>query len=444
MTHHTRGSRIIVFASPKGGVGRSTCAVALARALAARDRRVLLVDACGLAGSLTILAGLNQVQIQSPMELQPVNTSASNIDLAVIEPIQDNITALFRHWRQNYGYDDIIVDTPAGFEKTPIALFNHADLPILIITPETPVLQLATRWLRQAAASHLEWILDDRELCEHLNTCSESWTFKSVYSGLDSTQQSLFSEGIESFKCAMLLNHRMENSEDYQGQALCHAYGLLLGINVLWIGSVLSDDRRWFFARRLAAVSLFNREDPLVREFDGLAREKLNTIVFSAKPCLPLTQPELQSLDFLRADSPESARQIYRLLWEGYRRENGMVSCILSSGEIPGVISLLEIAYRNSESPQNPSPSMTVPAVSRTSEGTCQDEAGDWLRKHREEANLTIQQLAMKTRIPRKILDNLENLETQGMSPLRLQAYLIEVAKSLEIPEDEILTQFGF
>ena len=47
----------ILFASGKGGVGKSTAAVCLARALAKRQKRVLLVDCDVGLRALDLLAG---------------------------------------------------------------------------------------------------------------------------------------------------------------------------------------------------------------------------------------------------------------------------------------------------------------------------------------------------------------------------------------------------
>lgn len=461
MTQNHSTRRIIAFAGPKGGCGRSTCTVTLARALAARDRHVLIVDNNGFAGGLSALVDLPRQNVQNPYGFKPTSTSNPNIDIVTLTPVRDSVAEVFGYWRQSFDYDDIIIDLRSGFGSEPCDFFIYADFPILLLNAEPATIQLATVWLRQVIIRHIEKKTDFEDLISHFSDCRDTWDFFSIYDNLSPVLQQQFITALSSFKCALLLNHRHENSEELQGRALCHAYGLLLGVNIELFGTLPSDDRRWFFSRKLADVSLFNREDPLVKEWNVLAREKLNGDLFKSRPCLPLLQPQSQPRQFLLVDTAEEARKSYRQLWEGYRRENGLVTNIFSPEEISKNIANLEIAYRNADIEQSLSPSSSSahisserPVVTRSFSDTfaavksydpasCHPDAGRWLQSQRENAGLTTAQLAIKTRIPKKVIENLENRELSQISVVRLQAYLFEIARYLNIDLNELRRKFG-
>ena len=168
---------------------------------------------------------------------------------------------------------------------------------------------------------------------------------------------------------------------------------------------------------------------------------------------------ELKARQFLGAGSPEEARQLYRLLWEGYRRENGLVANVMSRENIAHIIAQLEIAYRHSENePNNAETNVNsaceVPAVTRSfstafaasgsfNPNKCQNNAGAWLKEQRELACYSIEQLALKTRISSKIIENLESCTIDTIPAPRLQAYLFEIAKLLGLNFDEVKEKFG-
>lgn len=461
MTRHQLTSRIIAFAGPKGGCGRSTCTVSLARALASRDRRVLIVDNNGFAGGLAPLVDLPRQNVQDAYHFKPASTPNPNLDLVTIAPVRDSIDELFDHWRKTYEYDDIIIDLRSGFGAEPCDLFIHADIPVLIVNAEPATIQLATIWLRQVMIRHIEAHHEFGDLISHFSDCRDTWTFSSVYDNLPPLLQQQFISSIDTFRCALLFNHLRENSEELQGMALCHAFGVCLGANIEWLGSLSFDDRRWFFSRRLADVSLFNREDPMVREWDTLAREKFHDDLFKKRPCLPLLNPQSNPRQYLLVETAEEARKSYRLLWEGYRRENGLVTCLFPANEIVKIIANLEIAYRNADvepsvmqvsSPEQNSPersvvtrlfSDTFAAVKSYDPAACSPNAGLWLQTKRKNAGLSVAQLALKTRIPKKVIENLEKCDLAQLSAVRLQAYLFEIARAIEIDLDELRHQFG-
>ena len=442
-------ARIIAIAGPKGGIGRSTCTVVLARAFAALDSRVLIVDTNGFAGGLSALVDLPPQLPQSTSSFEPAHTSVKNIDLVAIRMTKDSVETQVDNLRK-LSYDEVILDLGGGFGRESFDVFLNADLPILLADPEPASIQLATLWLRQICIRFVE--IREPECAPYIVPPND-WAFMSAYQNMPAALQARFAKTIESFRCLFVLNRRRENSEILQSQALCHAWGMLLGLNIRFAGSLQFDERRWFFARQLADVSLFKREDPMVRECDEILRTRLNNEHFLPQTCLPLLNAQLQPRQVLRVETADEARQVYRQLWEGYRRDNGMVAQILPSETIAEIIAQLEIARRRAEidpetEPQTAShTSATIRSHSaelRFAPESCPPDAGKWLTEKRETFGITRSQIALKTRIPQKVIEKLEQRDLSGLTPARLEAYLIEIAKVLGIDPDEIRRRFGF
>ncbi len=446
--------RMIVMTGPKGGIGRSTCAVALAKSLAIREHNVLLIDLSQWA-ALANCIDFSNPKIQTIDTLKPVHTLQNGLDYACIK--QETSDIIHAHLREMTEYDDIVIDTTADNSNLACDLFLRADVPVLIADPEPSSIRMATIWLRYAFIRYLERFPENDELVTILKDCETSWTFKSIQQQLTPKQLNQFVAELTGFRCAFLLNNRRENSEILQSRALCHAWAMLLGTNIHFLGSLSYDDRRWFFARSLADVSLFMREDPLVRECDEIQRDAMISLSFEDQFCLPMIQVQAQPRQFLLASSPDEACQTYRILWEGYRRENGLVSNIFNRDETLAIIAQLEKAYKRADfEPEKLSShsSHENQAVTRNLSQTftinkdyhpenCADNAGIWLKSKREALGLTLAQLSLKSRIPSKILEKFEQQAFDDIPPARLQAYLFEIAKLLDLSFDDIKNKFG-
>ncbi len=453
MSRTRQQMRITVMASPKGGIGRSACTIALAKALASRDRRVLVVDMSPWA-TLAIDMDLPTQTPQPVGDFRAINTTFPGIDYVCLTPEEpDSFIAQLRALSQ---FDEIVID--AADPEFECELFLRADMPILIANPEPAVIFQSTIWLRRTFIRYIRRFEETDDLSSILSKEELTWEFNSIYERLSPTLQTRFAEEVSAFRCAFLLNHRRENSESLQSLALCHAWGVMLGLDIRFLGSIQFDDRRWFYMRKLAEVSAFMREDPIVREMDSIVRETMNSLKFGTNACLPLIQESQQPRDFLRASTSEEARQNYRILWEGYRRENGLVANILNRDTIAQIIAKLEAAYKKSDlEPASAAPKSSVaeaPAISRSFSSTFatarrtepkQSDSlpGSYLQKLRETTGISVRQLALKIRIPAKIIEKLESEDCHDIPPARLQAYLFEISKGLGTSFDDLKKRFG-
>lgn len=126
-------SRIIAFAGQKGGVGKSTCATAVAAELEARGRRVLLVDTDRQRSALG-WADARELQLQGADALAAAQAPRAG-SLAVIamgDGMHRTLPGLAA------GYDVTVIDCPPQLADAQRAALGVADLVVLPCGPGGP------------------------------------------------------------------------------------------------------------------------------------------------------------------------------------------------------------------------------------------------------------------------------------------------------------------
>ena len=144
-------ARVIAVTSGKGGVGKTNASVNIAISLAARGKRVALLDAdLGLA-NVEVLLGLNsifnlqhvidgeksmsQVMVHGPGGLRVIPGTSGLAKLADLsEHARRNIMTGLREIQRQADY--IIIDTMAGIGRGAVAFVVPADEVLLVCTPE--------------------------------------------------------------------------------------------------------------------------------------------------------------------------------------------------------------------------------------------------------------------------------------------------------------------
>lgn len=140
-------ARKILFASGKGGVGKSSLAVCMAKRLFSKGGKVLMVDCDICLRSLDILLGLSKKAVYDWSDVIKGNCNpndaiiqergpsllvAPNNDIDIkIEQAKD----LIKNYEEDFDY--IIIDSPAGIGKGFKLALSMADEALVISTPDT-------------------------------------------------------------------------------------------------------------------------------------------------------------------------------------------------------------------------------------------------------------------------------------------------------------------
>jgi flagellar biosynthesis protein FlhG len=155
--HPARWSRphvpLVVIASGKGGVGKSTLAANLAVALGQKGARVLLVDADFSQASLDLLLGLHprhdlshvfagektldEIAVTGPRGVTLIPAASGAPDLADLDDVR--LEFLLRGLTQlEEDVDLMVIDTASGISRAVTSLCLAADLALMVTTPEMP------------------------------------------------------------------------------------------------------------------------------------------------------------------------------------------------------------------------------------------------------------------------------------------------------------------
>ncbi len=135
----------IVIASGKGGVGKTSVTVGLAKALYKMGKKVLVVD-CDVLRSVDLLTGVTESLLYDWGDAvlgrcQPLETVYPSADVSVITSpaTYDGITVpKFKEFLDNFNdeYDFILLDAPAGIGRPLETAAMVADRGIVVSTPD--------------------------------------------------------------------------------------------------------------------------------------------------------------------------------------------------------------------------------------------------------------------------------------------------------------------
>lgn len=135
----------IAIASGKGGVGKSSLTVGIGKALAARGKKVLLID-CDCLKSIDLLTGITEFLlynwgdvIKERCESENALYSAGDVSVITCPDSYDDITeeqmkSLVRKYEDDFDY--ILLDSPAGIDKGLSLSCSVADRGLVVSTPD--------------------------------------------------------------------------------------------------------------------------------------------------------------------------------------------------------------------------------------------------------------------------------------------------------------------
>jgi len=148
---------MLVIAGGKGGVGRTTCALALGAALGRDGRDVLVVDADVRAPDLTRRAGLDDADVGAPSPgehgLAAVDDGTPVAEAARSVPGRPGLWVLGRGERCSAGLaldrlewsGPVVVDAPAGAGRPAARAIRIAGHAMLVATPTPAALRAGAR-----------------------------------------------------------------------------------------------------------------------------------------------------------------------------------------------------------------------------------------------------------------------------------------------------------
>lgn len=150
----------IAIASGKGGVGKSSLTVGIGKALAARGKRVLLID-CDCLKSIDLLTGITEFLLYNWGDVIKERCESENAlydagDVKVItcpdsyEDISaEEMKAFVKKYEEDFDY--ILLDSPAGIDKGLSLSCSVADRGLVISTPDLVCVRSACIAAREMA-----------------------------------------------------------------------------------------------------------------------------------------------------------------------------------------------------------------------------------------------------------------------------------------------------
>ena len=155
----------IAIASGKGGVGKSSLTVGIGKALAARDKKVLLID-CDCLKSIDLLTGITEFLlynwgdvIKERCESENALYSAGDVSVITCPDTYEDITAeqmktLIKKYENDFDY--ILLDSPAGIDRGLTLACSVADRGLVVSTPDLVCVRSACIAAREMAKCGVE------------------------------------------------------------------------------------------------------------------------------------------------------------------------------------------------------------------------------------------------------------------------------------------------
>ncbi|NPA14229.1 MAG: septum site-determining protein MinD [Aquificae bacterium] len=155
-------AKVYVITSGKGGVGKSTTTANIATALAKLGKKVLAIDADIGLRNLDMLLGLENRIVYDildvvegrvppdkafvkdkhglPLYLLPANQTKNKDAIT-----EEQMVALVKTLKENYDFDYILIDSPAGIEQGFKNAAAPADAALIVVNPEVSSVRDADR-----------------------------------------------------------------------------------------------------------------------------------------------------------------------------------------------------------------------------------------------------------------------------------------------------------
>ena len=444
-THKLRPT-VIAFGGSKGGVGRTTLTLEMARVLTRRGKSVVIVDCTTeypviadlLDGELAERGG-EQLDF-SPFNGVQCTSSKRPVDVITLRQQTDRVpdvneAAVFFGKLLQFERDFVLLDLPPRTDPFWLEVYIKSDVPILVTAPDP--------WSVRAT---LPFVKSCKKRLAQLGQSGKEWASRRSY---------------------LLINGCRDNSERDLGEVLCHAFWRKMGHYPRFLGPVDFDDRRWFHLRHNPDCPPLSSSDGLGVQMETLGKRILRLDEFDV--AMPRTREESPSgmaktrlLGLSENTSSDALRTQYRKLWEGYRRESAVTQVIMGESERQRVVKELEQTYRALKEAIVDTPAQ-VEAVSHeaTERSASQNtqrlislgtdlfdspdllHAGLAIKRSRELKGLSLHEFSLRTRVGSRYIEAIEEMDAESLpKAVYLRGYLREIARVLDFPVDFILDRY--
>lgn len=452
--------RLIAFGGGAGGTGRSSTICDVARLFVRRGRKVLLVDADLANPNLHLRLGMDPGELDgarwrddaplAPLVMDGGRNQPSLLSLGLASPrpfarVEHSAHRLVAALRRLH-FDEILIDLPAQTDPLWTTVFVLADVPVLVVPTEAVSLHGATRYIRAALVYALLAHPDAEDAryelvraIESLDADADADAFAEALAA--PALRAILESTLDRLAIYLLLAQTRENAERELGHTLALFWSFLLDVWPRYLGAFDHDDRRWFHqrhdAKRNADATAESTADEVARALLALDRTE------SAQPRSrrALAREPWQKLGVSPQQDPVKARQAYRRLWEGLRRESPLTNSLIPLGLKERIVRTIEDANRDLQASMAESGAVT--AVLPKIERPPSRRPGDAVRDARNALDMSQRELSLQTKIGLRYLEAIERFEVSDLPrPVYLRGYLREIANVLSLDADRFMDEY--
>lgn len=264
---------LFAFGGGKGGVGKSFLSSNVAIYLARRGLRVAVIDAdlgganlhtfMGMELPRVTLADFISHKVQNIAEVL-VKTPVENLWLGA-GVVKDLAAPNFKHSQKqrmirsfrHLDFDAVLLDLGAGTSYNVLDFFAAADCGILVTLPEPTAVENCYRFLKSSFFRHLRNEERDSRLKGMLDFAMTGeepirgpLEFISQVATLDPAKARQFTDELEYFRVALVVNQVRSADDRAVGQAISGALKRFYGFNVRPLGDVAYEDSVWMSVRQ--------------------------------------------------------------------------------------------------------------------------------------------------------------------------------------------------
>jgi flagellar biosynthesis protein FlhG len=303
MKQRRRAGRIIAVGGGKGGIGKTMVSANLGVALAAKGKRVVMVDADLGGANLHTCLGVPQPTVtltdfllRKVSKLEEVVVSAGLPNLSLIAGARDVLGAanpkhqqklkLLRNL-QGLAADYVVLDLGAGTSFNVLDFFLIADHGVVVLLPEPTSVENAYRFIKAAFFRRLQNVEDKYGIADLLEQAGngDEGAVRTPHEVVTRVKARDLALGMKleaelgSFTARLVVNQSRSAADRDVGTAVVSAWKKFFGLSMDYLGAIGYDDEAWRAVRRRRPIVL---ERPESEAAAGLLRVAENLLALDS------------------------------------------------------------------------------------------------------------------------------------------------------------------